>query len=135
VYFVSKKYVCDIFCSVVELHPVPHTAPHPDPVPYPDLVPHPVPHTVLHPDPVPLLDPVQHPDPVRELDPDLDTADQWWAVSMTPLTKIDTADQGALKFTILWLLLKGIPIKKSYIGKLYYTTVYLQHSYKNMGVN
>jgi hypothetical protein len=48
-----------------------------------------------------------------------DTADQWWAVSMTPLTKIDTADQGTSKFTVLWLLLKGIPIEKSYIGKLY----------------
>jgi hypothetical protein len=49
------------------------------------------------------------------------TADQWWAVSMTLLTKIDTTDQGTSKFTVLWLLLKGIPIEKSYIGKLYYT--------------
>jgi hypothetical protein len=43
------------------------------------------------------------------------------AVSMTPLTKIDTSDQGTSKFNMLWLLLKGIPIEKSYIGKLYYT--------------
>jgi hypothetical protein len=50
-----------------------------------------------------------------------DTPDRWWAMSMTPLTKIDTADLGTSKFSILWLLLKGIPIKKSYIGKLYYT--------------
>jgi hypothetical protein len=49
-----------------------------------------------------------------------DTADQWWAVSMTLLTKIDTADQGTSKFSVLWLLLKGIPVEKSYIGKFYY---------------
>jgi hypothetical protein len=54
------------------------------------------------------------------------------AVSLTPLTKIDTADQGTSKFSVLWLLLNGIPIEKSYIGKLYYTT-YI-HT-KNMGVN
>jgi hypothetical protein len=64
----------------------------------------------------------------------------WPAVSMTPLGTgqrckwhrvasyayfvkmisgvIDTADQGTSKFTLLWLLLKGIPIEKSYIGKL-----------------
>jgi hypothetical protein len=48
-----------------------------------------------------------------------DTADQWWAVPMTPLTKIDTADQGTSKFSMLLLLLKGFPIEKSYIGKLY----------------
>jgi hypothetical protein len=40
-----------------------------------------------------------------------DTADQWLAVSKTPLTKIDTADQGNSKFGVLWLFLKGIPIK------------------------
>jgi hypothetical protein len=50
----------------------------------------------------------------------IDTADQWWAVSMTPLTKIDTADQETSKFRVLWLLLKGIPIEKSYLGKLHY---------------
>jgi hypothetical protein len=57
-----------------------------------------------------------------------DTPDQWSAVSMTPLTKIDTADQGTSKFTMLWLLLKQIPIEKSYIGKLYYTisTTFIQ---------
>jgi hypothetical protein len=32
----------------------------------------------------------------------------------------DTAGQGTSKFSVLWLLLKEIPIKKSYIGKLYY---------------
>jgi hypothetical protein len=63
-----------------------------------------------------------------------DTADRWWAASMTPLTKTDTADQGTSKFRVLWLLLKEIPIKKSYIGKLYFTisTTFIQ---KNMGVN
>jgi hypothetical protein len=57
-----------------------------------------------------------------------DIIDRWWAVSMTPLTKIDTADQGASKFSVLWLLLKRIPIEKSYIGKLYYTisTTFIQ---------
>jgi hypothetical protein len=50
-----------------------------------------------------------------------DTADWWWVVSMTPLTKIDTAEQGTSKFSVLWLLLKGIPIEKFYIGKSYYT--------------
>jgi hypothetical protein len=57
-----------------------------------------------------------------------DTADQWWVVSMTPLTKIYTADQGTSKFRVLWLLLKGIPIEKSYIGKLNYTisTTFIQ---------
>jgi hypothetical protein len=39
---------------------------------------------------------------------------------MTLLTKMDTADQGTSKFSVLWLILKGIPIEKSYIGKLYY---------------
>jgi hypothetical protein len=58
-----------------------------------------------------------------------DIADRWWAVSMTLLTKIDTADQWTSKFSVLWLLLKGIPIEKSYIGKLYYN-IYLQHFYK-----
>jgi hypothetical protein len=39
---------------------------------------------------------------------------------MTPLTKYATADQGDPKFTVLWLLLKRISIKKkSYIVKLY----------------
>jgi hypothetical protein len=57
-----------------------------------------------------------------------DTADRWWAMSMTPLTKIDTTDQGTSKFRMLWLLLKGIPIEKSYIGKLFYTisTTFIQ---------
>jgi hypothetical protein len=50
-----------------------------------------------------------------------DTADRWWVVSMTPLTKMDTADQGISKFSVPWLLLKEIPIEKLYIGKLYYT--------------
>jgi hypothetical protein len=47
---------------------------------------------------------------------------------MTLLTKIDTADQGTSKFSLLWLLLKRIPIKKSYIGKLDYTisTTFIQ---------
>jgi hypothetical protein len=45
-----------------------------------------------------------------------DTVDHWWAVSMRPLTKIDIADQGTLKFK----LLKGIPIEKFYKGKWYY---------------
>jgi hypothetical protein len=50
---------------------------------------------------------------------------------MTPLTsadKIDTANQGTSKFSVLWLLLKGIPIEISYIGKLYYTlsTTFIQ---------
>jgi hypothetical protein len=54
---------------------------------------------------------------VQKLSGVIDTADQWWAVSMTPLTKIDTADKGTEKFSMLWLLLKGIPIEKSYIGK------------------
>jgi hypothetical protein len=62
-----------------------------------------------------------------------DTAERWWAVSMTLLTKIDTADQGTSKFSMLWLLLKGIPIEESYIGKLYYSILYLQHSYKKYG--
>jgi hypothetical protein len=63
-----------------------------------------------------------------------DTADQRWALSMTPLTKIDTADQGTSKFSMLWLLLKGIPIEKSYIDKLYYTisTAFIQ---KIRGIN
>jgi hypothetical protein len=53
---------------------------------------------------------------------------------MTPLTKMDTADQGTSKFSVLWLLLKGIPIEKSYIGKLYYiiSTTFTQ---KNIRVN
>jgi hypothetical protein len=34
----------------------------------------------------------------------------------------DTADQGTSKFSVLWLPLKEITIKKSYIGKLYYIT-------------
>jgi hypothetical protein len=51
-----------------------------------------------------------------------DTVDQWWAVSMTPLTKIDTTDGGTSKFSMLWLLFKGIPIENSYIGKLYYNS-------------
>jgi hypothetical protein len=57
-----------------------------------------------------------------------DTADLWWAVSMTSLTKIDTADPGTSMFSVLWLLLKAIPIEKSYIGKLYYTisTTFIQ---------
>jgi hypothetical protein len=51
-----------------------------------------------------------------------DTGDQWWAVSMTLLTKYDTANQGASKFDVLWLLLKGISIKKKpVIGNLYNT--------------
>jgi hypothetical protein len=48
-----------------------------------------------------------------------DTADQWCAVAMTPLTKYVTADQGASKFEFR-LLLEGIFIKKSYMGKSYY---------------
>jgi hypothetical protein len=50
------------------------------------------------------------------------------AVSMTLLTKIDTADQGTSKLSMLWLLLNGIPIEKSYIGQLYYTisTTFIQ---------
>jgi hypothetical protein len=40
-----------------------------------------------------------------------DTADKWWAVSMTPLTKYGTADQGYPKFNVLWLLLKWISKK------------------------
>jgi hypothetical protein len=41
---------------------------------------------------------------------------------LMPLTKIDTADQGTSKFSMLWLLLpvKRISIKKSYIGKFYH---------------
>jgi hypothetical protein len=52
-----------------------------------------------------------------------DTAEQWWMVSMTLQTKIDTADQGTSKFSMLWLLLKGIPNRK-----LYYTisTTFIQ---------
>jgi hypothetical protein len=51
-----------------------------------------------------------------------DTAHHW---SLTT----NTADQGNSKFTVLWLLLKGIPIKKSYTGKLYYTisTTFIQN--------
>jgi hypothetical protein len=41
--------------------------------------------------------------------------------SAVSLTKIDTHDQGTSKFSMLWLLLKGIPIEKSYISKLYST--------------
>jgi hypothetical protein len=33
---------------------------------------------------------------------------------------IDTAEAGDLEFERLWLPLKGISIKKNYIGKLYY---------------
>jgi hypothetical protein len=39
-------------------------------------------------------------------------------------SEYDTADLGASKFDVLWLLLKGIPVsikKKSYIGKSFYT--------------
>jgi hypothetical protein len=45
---------------------------------------------------------------------------------MTPLTKYDTA--GASKFDVFWLLLKEISIKKSCIGKSYYTisTTFIQ---------
>jgi hypothetical protein len=62
-----------------------------------------------------------------------DSADWWWALAMTPLTRIDTADQATSKLSVLWLLLKGIPIEKSYIGKLYYnmSTTFIQ----KMGVN
>jgi hypothetical protein len=67
------------------------------------------------------------------------TTDRWWAVSMTPLTsrgrcpftlptKYDTAGQLASKFDMLWLILKGISIKNSHIGKLNFTvsTTFLQ---------
>jgi hypothetical protein len=64
-----------------------------------------------------------------------DTADQWLMVSMTPLTKYDTADQWASKFDRLWLLLKGISVKKSDIGKLHYTISTVQHSNKNMPID
>jgi hypothetical protein len=44
-------------------------------------------------------------------------------VSIAQLTKYayDTPDQRASKFDMLWLLFKGISIKKSYISKLYHT--------------
>jgi hypothetical protein len=56
-----------------------------------------------------------------------DTADQWLAVSLTPLTKYDTDDQGASKFDVLLQLLMGISLQKI-IGKLYYTipTTFIQ---------
>jgi hypothetical protein len=40
------------------------------------------------------------------------TANQWWVVSVTPLTKYDTSDQWASKPDKRWLLLMGISIKK-----------------------
>jgi hypothetical protein len=39
-------------------------------------------------------------------------ADQWCAVSMTPLININTADQGAPAVARLLFSLKGISIKK-----------------------
>jgi hypothetical protein len=63
-----------------------------------------------------------------------DTADQWWVVSMTPLTKIDTADQGTSKFSVLWLLLNGIPIKKIIHRQIVLHCIYNIHA-QNMGVN
>jgi hypothetical protein len=36
---------------------------------------------------------------------------------------------------MLWLLLKGIPIEKSYIGKLYYIMYIYNIHTKNIGVN
>jgi hypothetical protein len=41
-------------------------------------------------------------------------------VSMTPLRRYDTTEAGDLQFERLWPPLKGISIKKFYIGKLYY---------------
>jgi hypothetical protein len=39
---------------------------------------------------------------------------------MTPLVRYDTAGAEDLEFARLWLPLKGISVKKNYIGKLYY---------------
>jgi hypothetical protein len=39
---------------------------------------------------------------------------------MTPLRRFDTAEAGDLEFERLWPPLRGISIKKNYIGKLYY---------------
>jgi hypothetical protein len=65
-----------------------------------------------------------------------DTADQWWVVSMTLLTKYDTAYPWPSKFDMGCLLLMRIAIKKSYMGKLYYTTVYCIYNFytQNLGV-
>jgi hypothetical protein len=50
----------------------------------------------------------------------IDTTGAASAVSLTPLVQYDTAGAGDLQFERLWLALKGISIKKNYIGKLYY---------------
>jgi hypothetical protein len=63
-----------------------------------------------------------------------DTADQWWAVSVTPLTKYDTTGQWASKLDMLWLLLRGIPIKKSIHRQTVLHYIYNIHT-KNIGVN
>jgi hypothetical protein len=65
-----------------------------------------------------------------------DTADHWWAVAMTPLTKYDTADQCALKFEIRWLLLKEISIKKIIHRQIVMHYTYIYNIYaKNIGVS
>jgi hypothetical protein len=41
---------------------------------------------------------------------------------VTPLSQYDTAVPGDLEFERIWLPLKGISIRKTYIGILYYPT-------------
>jgi hypothetical protein len=53
---------------------------------------------------------------------------------MTPLTKLDTADQWASKFDMRWLILKGMSIKKIIHRQIVLHYIYNIHS-KNMGVN
>jgi hypothetical protein len=55
------------------------------------------------------------------------------AVSMTPLCKYDTAVTLDLIFERLWLPVKGISIKKTYLGKLPYTiSLNFTHKYENL---
>jgi hypothetical protein len=63
----------------------------------------------------------------------IDTTVTCTAVSLTMLCKYDTAETLDLIFERLWLPLKGLSIKKTYIGKLS-CTIPLTFT-KNMGVN
>jgi hypothetical protein len=56
-----------------------------------------------------------------------DTADRWWAVSMTPSINIATADQGGPIFMKLLFPVRGISIQKNH-AYANYTTWNLQHS-------
>jgi hypothetical protein len=56
------------------------------------------------------------------------------AISITPLSKYDTAVTLDLIFERLWLPLKGISIEKTYIGKLS-CTLPVTFTHKIWGVN